>query len=158
MPELQPELFDLESFGPSLPGSDVELTPSPPAYPDPHSELGKQDPNPLYDEKYARDADTFSIYAGADALYRTQGPETQWVHPPDVTSPQASVNTPSVEHLAQHATGLDPAEPMPFVAKQDRGMHLMDGNHRVNAAQRRGQLLMPVEFVDIDLAEMEGLW
>lgn len=73
--------------------------------------------------------------------------EDTFVPPWRVNSVQRTVNPEAIEHQVQHANPLglrqDP-EVTEYVGDDGKPAYMLyDGNHRVNAAQRRGQLLMP---------------
>lgn len=146
----QGQLFD--------PGPREPLAPRPwqyddrPYYPDPHRSLGVNDvPNPLFDPQSELEIlDDFPEITGVVA----RSAEERWVHPPNLVSPQDTVHEPSVAHLAERNTGLEWTEEEPIVAKvRDREV-LVDGNHRANAAMRRGQMFMPVRYGDVDKARL----
>lgn len=65
------------------------------------------------------------------------------------TTRQETVNTEAVEHQVTHANPMDlNKQPEVFSYNHPDGaesFHVSDGNHRVNAALRRGQLLMPAD-------------
>lgn len=93
---------------------------------------------------------------GANPLPRPQAnvpwldrPKTaeEWVPTTHVTSAQPKVNPAAIEHQVQHADPLRLADDPVMTAYQERSgeehYYVRDGNHRVNAAMRRGMLFMP---------------
>lgn len=127
---------DFATYGPARP--DPAYVP-PEDYPDPHAGegLGVIDaPNPLYDE-------------GAEVDVSSMGDwEDGWVPTWDVASIQPVVNPAAVGHLVQHASGLGEGD---VLAVQSKGRHIIyDGNHRMNAAQLRGQLFVPGQVARAD--------
>ena len=151
----QLSLFDAgpKNFGP-FQSEGGPLAPAPTAYPDPHAPSRQTygGENFIYDEKHAQSvASPSKEMARHEALGRHQ--PTEWVHPPDVKSVQQDVDPVAVEHLTRHATGLD--EPEPLVTRMYGKLDAEDGNHRVNAALRRGQLLMPMKVADADRMEKQ---
>lgn len=59
------------------------------------------------------------------------------------SNPQATVSFVAVDHLARHSEGRDASD----IDVEQRGDEsvVYDGNHRVNAALRRGQMLIPAD-------------
>lgn len=138
----QLELFDpvtsgYAQHGPSQP---VQL-PTPADYPDPHEGERltiSETENPLYSDTAGEGQD----------LSRMNVAEQGWVPTFGVSSVQTHVNPSAVEHLTRHGTGLAEGE---VIAVKGAGEHVIyDGNHRMNAAQRRGQLFIPGEVYDVD--------
>ncbi|MFN2347170.1 MAG: hypothetical protein ABR616_15835 [Dermatophilaceae bacterium] len=138
----QVQLFDdvTEGYavhGPARPPDRYEV---PTDYPDPHAGEGlatSEAENPLY----STDPD------GID-YSRMDGAKPGWIPTFDVSSVQSHINPESVEHLVQHSSGLEVGD---AVAVKGGGRHVIfDGNHRMNAAQRRGQLFIPGEVYDTD--------
>lgn len=72
----------------------------------------------------------------------------EWVPTYEIGSDQTSVDMGAVEHLTEHGTGLH--EPNIMVSRNYGKLGLWDGNHRLNAALRRGQLLTPATVIDYD--------
>lgn len=74
----------------------------------------------------------------------------EFIPPWKVTSHQGAINQDAVNHQVQNANPLALDED-PFIVPYEEGgeerYHVWDGNHRVNAAQERGQLLMPARVM-----------
>ena len=129
----QVELFggnEYQTLGPPRPAP--VYTP-PVDYPDPHEGEGLgvvENPNPLYSDDAEVDVSAIGDW------------EPGWVPTFGVSSIQPVVNPESVDHLTRHATGLEKDQAV--LSVESGGHHvLFDGNHRMNAAQRRGQLFIP---------------
>lgn len=134
----QLSLFDahgLTRHGPERPADTYEVAED---YPDPHlDDQDLPDPNPLYTDE----PDGIDYSRMGDAV-------PGWVPTFDVSSVQTKINNQAVEHLATHASGLGEGD---VIAVKGGGHHtIFDGNHRLNAAQRRGQLFVPGLVYDTD--------
>lgn len=111
-------------------------------YPDPHAGEGlageESVRNPIYSDTAGDNQD----------LSRMTTPREEWVPTSEVRSVQTAVNPTAVEHLQRHATGLHEGN---ATVVRGGGEHVVfDGNHRLNAALRRGQLLAPADVYDVD--------
>lgn len=103
-------------------------------YPTPMSGADKWQPNPIYTQNAQRHYDT------APTRYFGK-PEETFLPSYEIESPQDVISPESVSHMAQNATGLD----VPNISAYQFGdtTMVMNGNHRVNAALERGQMLVP---------------
>lgn len=92
------------------------------------------EPNPIYTERAG------DHYNDAPMTYFGE-PEETFLPSYEIESPQDVISPPSVDHMTKHATGLD----VPNISAYQFGdtTMVMDGNHRVNAALNRGQMLIP---------------
>lgn len=109
------------------------------AYPNPHDHTpgasGGWEPNPIATPK-AREH-----YAKVTGASRFGEAEETFLPSYEIESPQGAINPASVAHMAENASGLD----VPNISAYqfaDTTM-VMNGNHRVNAALARGQMLIP---------------
>lgn len=67
-----------------------------------------------------------------------------WVVPTyEYANPQATVNLFAVDHLARHSAGHHASKRC--VEQHEDESVVYDGNHRVPAALRRGQMLIPAD-------------
>lgn len=141
---LNPQLFDP---GPAVPR---KRGPRKPAqnnlYPSPHMRAEMPAYNPIA-EWGADDAvvDHLDDITAADKFHGS--PET-WIPSYSIESPQDDYNPESVQHMVDNASGLD--VPNVDVARINGRNILLDGNHRVNAALERGQMLVPSNLTDVD--------
>lgn len=108
-------------------------------YPLPHGPGGGASwgPNPLFTRNASRE------YSGAAAKQFSE-PEEAWIPSYEIESAQDVVNSRSIKHMAENASGLD----VPNINAYQFGdtTMVMDGNHRVNAALARGQMLIPANL------------
>lgn len=100
-------------------------------------DMGGEEPNPIYPGAVARKLEP--------TPRGKSGPE--FIPPWRAMSNQKSVNREAIEHQKQHANPLA-LNSDPFViahqgTEGEEVYDVRDGNHRINAAQERGQLLMP---------------
>lgn len=102
--------------------------------------------NPLYDIEGAKSV-TKSFRENVNIMDADQREE--FVHTPDVVTPQGAINPKAVEHQVQHSTGLDtPNIEVTAGAGPEEGRYVLkDGNHRLNAALRRGQMFLPANVM-----------
>lgn len=102
--------------------------------------------NPLYDIEGAKSV-TKSFRENVNIMDADQREE--FVHTLDVVTPQGALNPAAVEHQVQHSTGLDtPNIEVTAGAGPEEGRYaLKDGNHRLNAALRRGQMFLPANVM-----------
>lgn len=99
----------------------------------------QQSSNPIYSEQGEQ-----MVEETMDKVLSTQpDPREEFVPTYELSSPQKTVNPFAVSHLAEHSTGLD--APNINVARRGSESVVYDGNHRVNAALRRGQMLIPAD-------------
>lgn len=143
MPRRMPEL-------PVLPGSNPKHEPQPYADHGAHhgSAWGRETPLNTRNPLFSADAvdllyETNFIPGGSEADLVTR---QEFIPPWKVMSAQPNINPDAVEHQVQHADPLNlrgDIEATPLNVDGDEHYLVMEGNHRVNAAQRRGQLLMP---------------
>lgn len=138
----QPLLFNVSGMsGPSsqapttgLPGED---------YPNPHVEDEDRliSPNPIYSKD--------PVPEEWDLARLSPDTTEEWVPSWKIKSIQDSIHEPAVEHLATNATGT--TEGNVTIVQGDEGSRgeswLFDGNHRTNAALRRGQMFVPANVM-----------
>lgn len=133
---LNPQLFDTVTGGYDVHGPTL---PTPPVKTPRYMQTLQQSPNPLYSERGER-----VVEETMDRVLTTQpDPHEEFVPTYELSSPQKTVNPFAVNHLAEHSTGLD--APNINVARRGNESVVYDGNHRVNAALRRGQMLIPAD-------------
>lgn len=110
----------------------------PDEYPNPHADKSSWGPNPIATSR-AREH-----YANVSADTQFGDPEETWLPSYEIESPQHTVNTQSIRHMAEHSSGID----VPNINTYQFGDTMMvgDGNHRVNAALERGQMLVPANL------------
>jgi hypothetical protein len=114
--------------------------PPPQTYPMPALKSRGQTNNPIYDP---------AAHGPLNDSRPIPEKETEEFVPTyDIRSEQSGVDEESVAHIAEHGTGL--REPNVLVSRSEGTYGLWDGNHRVNAALRRGQLLTPADVIDYD--------
>lgn len=101
-------------------------------------------PNPLYDQGLS---DAAYDHERANN-YNDIGKGTEFIPTFRISSVQEEVNEVAINHQLEHANPLDldddpevTAYPHPDTGEE--WYDVRDGNHRANAAQRRGQLFMP---------------
>jgi hypothetical protein len=136
---LQPELFDSSEFeGPvsHLPAREAVMAKRE-EYGDArqHGNLGL---NPLHDPR----ASTINWAGGVTDYERGRFIPTE-----SIVSSQPQISHDAVSHLVANSSGLDTPD---IAVRQGTGelsntYALRDGNHRVNAALARGQMLIPAE-------------
>lgn len=113
--------------------------------------MGKWKANPLQ----SPDADAeFKQYYDDAFYYKTgtefdRGHETEFVPTWRITSGQSEVSEDAIKHQVKNANPLalddDPEVTEYPAADGGTSYRVSDGNHRVNAALRRGQLFMPAK-------------
>lgn len=160
---LNPQLFDP---GPALPR---EKKPPPDQerggrYVSPHPahggswgvyddwELG----NPIFSRSALRDTEASSADIWAAEKSRAATKKDQWVATADLVGDQKDYYPPAVDSLVEGTTGLE--VPNVEVARLGGRDILLDGNHRVNAALRRGQMIVPANVLNVDQWREEPEW
>lgn len=115
------------------------------------SELGKfEAPMPRYMHTIGMSPNPLHRAESEDAPWRhlTGGGSEEFLPTYDLDSPQTIVNDYAVNHLVKHSTGLDTPDIVATREKSGR-TSVYDGNHRTNAALRRGQMLIPARVYDV---------
>lgn len=110
----------------------------PTPYPTPMSRRHEWTRNPIYTENAQR------IYDTAAGTKFSTSMDTDWLPSYEIESAQDVVSPASIRHMAEGASGLD----VPNINAYQFGdtTMVMDGNHRVNAALERGQMLIPANL------------
>lgn len=131
----QLSMFDgseYQTLGPPRPASPKR---SPPRY----MQTLQQAPNPVYSAR----GEELVAETMDKVLTAQPDPREEFVPTYDLVSEQKTVNPFAVNHLAEHDRGFK--TPNINVARRGDESVVYDGNHRVNAALRRGQMLIPAD-------------
>lgn len=128
---------------------------SPVTYPDNGAwsrKMWSDDPDadlPLAPNPIPRTGLDHARYANDTTYVRGQFDRDEFIPPFQVTTDQDIINPEAVEHQVRHADPLNlDKDPSVYYYETEGGeprYDIADGNHRVNAALRRGQLFMPAK-------------
>lgn len=118
-PEQGPRISELEKFQAPVPK---------------YMQTLQRTPNPIYTDEAKGPFHT--MRRALDPVSREE-----FVPSYELTSPQNIVNPYAINHMVENASGVD--VPDISVVKQGGQSVVYDGNHRVNAALERGQMLVP---------------